>query len=289
MTDVLQELLALLELEKIEENLYRGQSQDLGFGALFGGQVLGQALSAAHRTVTDERAAHSLHAYFLRAGDSSRPVVYQVDPIRDGGSISTRRVVAIQKGNAICAVMTSFQSPEQGYEHQSAMPDVPGPGGLITQVERAQRLGDRIPEPFRTKLLCDKPIEIRPIDPVDPFAPEPREPLKYQWLRAAGELPDDPAAHQYLLAYASDFGLVGTALRPHGRTYWDPRMQVASIDHAMWFHRDFRMDDWLLHAMDSPRASGARGLNRGQFFTRDGELVASVAQEGLIRRRDARS
>jgi len=288
MTAVLDELLTLLELEKIEENLFRGQSQDLGFGALFGGQVLGQALSAAHRTVTDDRAAHSLHAYFLRPGDSSRPVVYQVDPIRDGGSISTRRVVAIQHGKAICAVMTSFQEPEQGYEHQDEMPDVPGPEGVKTQLERVREYADKIPEPFRTKMLCDKPIEIRSVDPVDPFAPVPREPRKDYWLRAAGELPDDPAVHQYLLAYASDFGLVGTALYPHARTYWDPSMQVASIDHAMWFHRDFRMDDWLLHSMDSPRASGARGLNRGQIFTRRGELVTSVTQEGLMRPRKKR-
>ncbi len=289
MTDVLNELLALLELEKIEENLFRGQSQDLGFGALFGGQVLGQALSAAHRTVADERGAHSLHAYFLRAGDSTRPVVYQVDPIRDGGTISTRRIVAIQNGKAICAVMASFQEPHDGFDHQRAMPDVPGPDGLSSELELVQRRAEKIPEPYRTKLLCDKPIEIRPIDPVDPFAPEPREPLKYQWLRAAGELPDDPAVHQYLLAYASDFGLVGTALYPHGRTFWDLRLQVASIDHAIWFHRDFRMDGWLLHAMDSPSAAGARGLNRGQFFDRAGVLVASVAQEGLMRERPRRS
>jgi len=288
MTDVLGELLALLELETIEENIFRGQSQDLGFGNVFGGQVLGQALSAAHQTVPDDRNCHSLHAYFLRRGDPTRPIVYQVDPIRDGGSFTTRRVVAIQKGRAIFSLSASFQLREDGYEHQAEMPTVRPPDGLLSDLDLARRVADRIPEPIRTKMICDKPIELRPIDPVNPFDPEAREPEQYAWLRAAGELPDDPAVHQYLLAYASDFRLVATAMHPHATTYWDPHMQVASLDHAMWFHRDFRMDDWLLHAMESPAASHARGINRGLIYSKDGTLVASVAQEGLIRRRAPR-
>lgn len=288
MTDVLGELLELLELETIEENIFRGQSQDLGFGNVFGGQVLGQALSAAHHTVPDDRNCHSLHAYFLRPGDPRRPIVYQVDPIRDGRSFTTRRVVAIQKGRAIFSLSASFQLREDGYEHQATMPDVRPPDGLLSDLDLARRVADQIPEPMRTKLICDKPIELRPIDPVDPFAPDAREPAQYAWFRAAGELPDDPAVHQYLLAYASDFRLVATAMAPHATTYWDPHMQVASLDHSMWFHRDFRMDDWLLHAMESPSAAHARGMNRGLIYTVDGTLVASVAQEGLIRRRDPR-
>jgi acyl-CoA thioesterase-2 len=286
MSRVLSELLALLELEKIEENLFRGRSQDLGFPAVFGGQVLGQALSAASQTVAGDRSAHSLHAYFLRPGDATHPIVYQVDPIRDGGSFTTRRVVAIQHGKAIFSMAASFQAPEEGADHQAEAPlEVPGPDGLVSEMNLARAVADRIPEPLRTKFVCDKPIEIRPVNPINPFDPKPRAPLKYQWLRAAGELPDDPAVHKYLLAYASDFGFVGTSMQPHALSFWDPQMQIASIDHAMWFHRDFRMDQWLLHAMDSPSASHARGLNRGSIFTESGVLVASVAQEGLIRRR----
>lgn len=289
MTDVLTELRALLELEPIEKNLFRGRSQDLGFGNLFGGQVLGQAMSAAYRTVPAGRQAHSLHGYFLWPGDPTRPIIYQVDRVRDGRTFSTRCVSAIQHGRPICTVSCSFQIPEAGYEHFAPPPDnVPPPDGLPNELALAARVADRIPEPLRTKILCDKPIEIRPVNPVNPFAPDVREPRRYSWLRAAGELPDDPALHQYLLAYASDFGLVGTSLYPHGVTFWDPRMQVASLDHAMWFHREFRVDRWILHAMDSPSAAGARGLNRGGFY-QDGRLVASVAQEGLIRRRDPRS
>jgi len=286
MSAVLCELLELLELEKIEENIFRGRSQDLGFPAVFGGQVLGQALSAASRTVPDDRSAHSLHAYFLRPGDATHPIVYTVDPIRDGGTFTTRRVVAVQHGKAIFSMSASFQAPEEGVEHQASMPpDVPGPEGLVSDLDLARAVAERIPEPLRTKFVCDKPIEIRQVDPVNPFKPKPREPRKYQWLRAAGSLPDDPAVHKYLLAYASDFGFVGTSMLPHGLSFWDPYMQIASIDHAMWFHRDFRMDQWLLHVMDSPSATHARGLNRGSVYTEDGVLVASVAQEGLIRRR----
>ena len=282
--NVLNQLLHLLELEKIEENIFRGQSQDLGFGSVFGGQVLGQALSAAYRTVSADRRAHSLHAYFLRMGDALQPIVYQVDRIRDGKSFTTRRVVALQKGQAIFNLSSSFQVDETGFEHQDDLPpQIPGPEGILSELELAQQVADKIPAVIRDKLLCRKPIEIRPVDPINPFAPEKRAPLRYSWIKAIDRMPDDPAVHQYLLAYASDFGLVITSLYPHGHSFCEPDMQVASLDHAMWFHRDFRMDDWLLYIMSSPNANRARGLSNGRVYSRDGKLVASIVQEGLIR------
>ena len=281
--NVLEELLKLLKLEKIEENIFRGQSQDLGIGAVFGGQVLGQALSAAYQTVPAERRAHSIHAYFLRPGDASKPFVYNVDCIRDGKSFTTRRVVAIQKGRAAFNLSASFQVEESGFEHQDPAPDVPGPEGISTEWENNMRVAHRIPEPIRTKLLCKKPIEVRPVNPMNPFSPRKMPPKKYVWLKAIDRLPDDPAVHQYLLAYASDFGFVGTSLYPHGHSFWEPQMQVASLDHALWFYRDFRIDDWLLYVMESPSAGKARGMNFGRIYTREGQLAATVAQEGLIR------
>jgi acyl-CoA thioesterase II len=281
--NVLEELLGLLELEKIEENLFRGQSQDLGFGNVFGGQVLGQALSAAYRTVPAERTAHSIHAYFLRLGDAARPIIYNVDCIRDGKSFTTRRVVAIQKGRAIFNMSASFQIAEPGFEHQDPAPIVPGPEELEPDLVMARKYADQFPESIREKILCKKPLEIRSVDPINPFEPDIRKPVRYSWFKAIDSLPEDPAVHQYLLAYASDFHIVGTALYPHGHSFWEPGMQMASLDHAMWFHRDFRMDDWLLYVMKSPSACTARGLCQGQFYTRGGRLVASVAQEGLIR------
>ena len=287
--NVLEELLKLLKLEKIEENIFRGQSQDLGFGNVFGGQVLGQALSAASRTVAPERSAHSLHAYFMRPGDATRPIVYNVDCIRDGKSFTTRRVVAVQNGQAIFSMSASFQIEEEGFAHQDEMPVVPGPEGIQSELEMARQRADQIPPGLREKLLCIKPIEIRHINPVNPFAPKIMPPRKYVWFRTISEMPPDAAAHRYLLAYASDFNLVATSLYPHGHTFWEPEMQVASLDHAMWFHRDFRMDDWLLYDMTSPSSSKARGLSIGRIFTRDGRLVATVAQEGLIRWRKRNS
>ena len=281
--NVLEELLKLLKLEKIEENIFRGQSQDLGFGTVFGGQVLGQALSAASQTVPETRQAHSLHAYFLRQGDATKPIVYDVDCIRDGKSFTTRRVRAIQKGRAIFSMSTSFQIQESGFDHQDTAPEVPGPDGIESELEMSRKVADRIPEKVRDRILCEKPIEIRPVNPINPFAPEKKEPVKYNWFKTISQMPDDAAAHQYLLAYASDFHLVGTALYPHGHSFWERDMQMASLDHAIWFHRDFRMDDWLLYVMHSPNASGARGLSFGRVYTLDGKLVASVAQEGLIR------
>ena len=284
--NVLEELLKLLKLEKIEENIFRGQSQDLGFGNVFGGQVLGQALSAASQTVPAERRAHSLHAYFMRPGDATKPIVYNVDCIRDGRSFTTRRVVAIQKGRAIFNMAASFQIDEPGFDHQDAAPQVPGPDGLENELEAARRLSDKLPPGLREMILCRKPIEIRHVNPVDPFHPEKKPPVKYVWFKAIDKMPDDPTAHQYLLAYASDFNLMATTLYPHGHTFWQSVMQVASLDHAMWIHREFRMDDWLLYAMESPNACKARGLAIGRIFTQDGKLVATVGQEGLIRYRE---
>jgi acyl-CoA thioesterase-2 len=283
--DVLTELLQLLSLERIEENLFRGQSQNLGWGQVFGGQVLGQALSAAAQTVPADRKVHSLHGYFLRKGDAEHPIVYTVDPIRDGRSFTTRRVVAVQFGKAIFSLAASFQIEEEGFEHAEPPPaGVPGPDELPSERELAERLGDRIPELLRTRATAERPIEIRPVDPINPMHPTVKPPSKCVWMRAINPLPDDDAMHRYLLAYASDFHFLTTAMLPHGVHWLTPGMQVASIDHAMWFHRSFRFDDWLLYAIDSPSASGSRGLARGRFYTRDGTLVASTAQEGLMRK-----
>lgn len=285
MSRVLNELLELLKLESIEENLFRGQSQDLGFRQLFGGQVLGQALSAASRTVEPERPVHSLHGYFLRPGDASLPVVYTVDRVRDGGSFTTRRVVAIQKGQSIFTMMASFHGEEPGFSHQATMPQVPGPEELPTDIELLRRREHLLPERVREKFLRDKPIEMRPATYVDLFAPTPHEPIQHVWFRANGPMPEDAQVHRYLLAYASDFNLLATTMYPHGVSVPQRDMQVASLDHALWFHGPLRLDDWLLYSMDSPWAGNARGLARGQIFNREGRLVASVAQEGLIRRR----
>ena len=279
MSRLLEELVELLSLETIEENLFRGASQDLGLRQLFGGQVIGQSLSAAGQTVEGGRPLHSMHGYFLRPGDASLPVVYQVDRVRDGGSFSTRRVLAIQRGRPIFSCSASFQQAEEGFEHQLAMPDVPGPDELPGSHEGGGSDG------LRERLRFAIPIEIRPVNPVDPDHPQAREPLKYAWFRADGRLPDVPALHRYLIGYASDFGLLTTSLLPHGVSFWQRNMQVASLDHALWFHREVRADEWLLYAMDSPWAGNARGFCRGNIFTRSGQLVASVSQEGLIRQR----
>jgi acyl-CoA thioesterase II len=290
MSNVLEELVQLLGLERIEENLFRGQSQNLGWGRVFGGQVLGQALSAAVQTVPPERHVHSLHAYFLRPGDVDRHIVYDVDRIRDGGSFTTRRVVAIQGGQAIFNLAASFQKLESGFEHQDEMPATPPPESLPTEQERTATYAHLLPPPLRERALAERPFELRPADSVDdPVAPTPSPPARRVWLRATGRLPDDPALHCYLLAYVSDHSLITTALLPHGVTWLTPGMQVASLDHVMWFHEPFRVDEWLLYAIDSPAAHGGRGLVRGRIFTQDGRLVASTAQEGLIRRRDERA
>ena len=288
MSNVLDELVDLLALEPLEHNLFRGQSQDLGWGRVFGGQVLGQALSAAAQTVPTERVIHSMHGYFLRPGMANKAIVYDVDRIRDGKSFTTRRVVAIQDGKPIFNLSASFQIQEEGYSHQDSMPDVPGPEGLKSEVELWADLLDKIPEKYHSQVLAERPIELRPVDPVNPLRPDVAEPYHRVWVKASGTLPDTQTLHQYLLAYSSDFGFMTTAMRPHRATWLNPKMQVASLDHAMWFHRPFRIDEWLLHCIDSPSASGARGLVRGSMFSRDGTLVASTAQEGLMRRRPSR-
>lgn len=283
MTHMLDDLVSLLALEKIEENLFRGMSQDLGFKQLFGGQVLGQSLSAASQTVDVLRHVHSVHGYFLRPGDPALPIIYQVDPLRDGGSFTTRRVQAIQKGKPIFTMICSFQGDEEGYTHQAVMPDVPGPDQLRNETEITRDQQHLLHEAVREKVLVEKPIEIRPVEVFNPFEPTPAEPVRHMWFRADGRLPDDPQLHRYLLAYASDFHLLGTAMLPHAVSSWSRKMQVASLDHSIWYHQPLRMDDWLLYAMDSPSASGSRGLSRGQIFNRDGVLVASITQESLMR------
>ncbi len=281
--DVLEELLRLLELEEIEKNIFRGQSQDMGFKNVFGGQVLGQALSAASYTVPPERSAHSLHAYFLRPGDATKPIVYTVENMSDGKSFTTRRVKAVQKGRPIFFMSASFQREETGFEHQDKMPDVPGPEGIASEKEMALKNADQIPISIRDKILCETPIEMRPVNPVNPFNPKKMPARKYIWIRTIKALPENAATHRYMLAYASDFNLVSTSLYPHGHTFWETELQAASLDHAMWFHRPFRMDHWLLYAIESPNASQARGMSIGRVFTQDGQLVATAAQEGLIR------
>jgi acyl-CoA thioesterase-2 len=283
MQPVLKDLVDLLALERIDRDLFRGRSQDLGWHAIFGGQVFGQALSAATQTVAAERAVHSAHGYFLRAGELSRPIVYQVDRLRDGKSFSTRRVVAVQEGEAIFSLAASFQVEEQGVEHQDVMPHAPAPESLVSERELARSLADQVPAFARARALAERPIEIRPVDPINPLEPVVRAPTRRLWYRAVDSLPDDPALHRYLLAYASDFSFLGTALDPHGVSWVNPGLHIASVDHAIWFHRPFRVDDWLLYDVESPSASGARGLVRGRFFDRSGRLVASTSQEGLIR------
>jgi acyl-CoA thioesterase-2 len=279
----IEDLLHLFDLETIEVNIYRGRNRDIGTGRIFGGQVLAQALMAARRTVEPDRFAHSMHGYFILPGDLDAPVVYFVDRLRDGKSFTTRRVTAIQHGRAIFNMSTSFQVMEEGLEHQAAIPVVPQPEELENELDLFRGIEARIPEQQRGVLLQDRPIDWRPVDPLDPFEPEARPPVRYLWLRAIGQLSDDPTAHQAVLAYASDYGILATALAPHGYSVRTPGMQAATLDHAIWFHRPLRVDDWLLHAMESPAAHGARGFARGSIYTRDGTLVASVAQEGLIR------
>lgn len=281
-----RDLLRLVDLEPIEHNIYRGGHRDIGTGRVFGGQVLAQALVAAQRTVEQERVAHSLHAYFILPGDLARPIVYFVDRLRDGGSFTTRRVTAIQHGKAIFNLSASFHRIESGMEHQFDRPDAPDPETLVPEVEQIRAIAHTLPEELRDVLTQDRPFDIRTVDPVDLQDPSRRPARRQMWFRAIGELPDDGLQHQALLAYASDYGLLATVLQPHGVTIRTPGMQVASLDHALWFHRPVRMQDWHLYVVDSPSAAGARGFARGSIYSRDGALVASVAQEGLTRMRD---
>lgn len=285
MSQALKNLLALLDLEKIEEGIYRGQSEDLGLRQVFGGQVVGQALYAAKQTVPLERNIHSFHSYFLRPGDSSQPIIYDVENLRDGNSFSARRVKAVQHGKPIFYMTASFQTAEEGFEHQNVMPEVPAPESLKSESEIANSMAHLIPESVREKFTCEKPLEMRPVTFHNPLMGKVEEPIRNVWFKANGEMPDDPRIHQYLLGYASDFNFLPTALQPHGKGFLEPGMQVATIDHSMWFHRPFRLDDWLLYAVESTSASGARGFVRGQFYNRAGELIASTVQEGVIRQR----
>lgn len=285
MGKVLNDLLDQLSLEKLEENLFRGKSQDLGLGVVFGGQVMGQAISAAKETVLQEQRVHSFHSYFLRPGKTDQPIVYDVERIRDGKSLSTRRIKAIQNGQPIFYMTASFKAKEKGFEHQDTMPSAPEPEDLISEQDMALIHSDMLPEFIRKKLVGEKPIEMRPVNLVNPINPDIEEPKRLIWLKANGKMPDDPSIHRYLLAYASDLNFLPTALLPHGVSYFTEGMQVVTVDHSMWLHNDFRLDDWLLYAVESTVASDGRGLVRGQFFTREGKLVASTIQEGLIRQR----
>ena len=277
------ELIDLLSLERLEDNLFRGQSRDIGTRYVFGGQVLGQALSAAQATLAEPRDAHSLHAYFLRAGDINHPIVYDVDRTRDGGTFSVRRVSAVQHGQVIFFCAASFQSPEGGVEHQLKMPEVPQPEDLDPAPAVPPEVLSTLPTKVQRWLDRMGPFEFRHVYPRDELKPPKRPPFQQVWFRLAEKVGDAPELHRALLAYASDFHLLGTANFPHGISYYQPNVQMASLDHALWFHRPFRADDWLLYAIDSPSAQGSRGLARGMIHDRDGRLVASTAQEGLVR------
>jgi acyl-CoA thioesterase-2 len=286
---VVTDLLHLLELEPLETNIYRGTNRDVGTGRVFGGQVFAQALVAARKTVPEGREAHSVHGYFLREGDTKVPIVYFVDRPRDGRSFTSRRVTAIQHGEAIFHLSASFHIAEQGLDHQHTAPVVAPPEECPDELELIRARADKIPEPLRSIVTQDRPLEFRPITPRDPFGKPmtttPEEAKRQVWFRLREKIPDTPMLHQAVLAYASDYGFLPTALLPHGVAFRDPRLFIASLDHTLWLHRPFRADEWLLYVSDAPSAYDARGFVRGQIFTRDGRLVASTAQEGLIRMR----
>ncbi|MEL6589735.1 MAG: acyl-CoA thioesterase II [Bacteroidota bacterium] len=275
------ELLQQISLEKIEENIFRGQSHSIGGRRVFGGQVLAQSLQAAMLTAPEDRLVHSMHGYFVLAGDTERPIIYDVDRVRDGGSFTTRRVRAIQHGQPIFTMAASFQKMEEGNDHQIEMPKVPPPEEVLSDQELANKLDDQLPSGIKNWLFFPRPIEFRPVEGPTMLDRRKHEPFHHVWFRAKGELGDDPRDHQVVLAYASDYNLLSTALKPHSHIITE--LMMASLDHAMWFHRSFRADDWLLYALDSPSASNARGFTRGNVFDRSGKLVASVVQEGLIR------
>jgi acyl-CoA thioesterase-2 len=284
MQEVLQQLIEVLDLKQVDELVFEGISENLGFKHVFGGQVCGQALMAAYRTV-DGLAAHSMHGYFLRAGDHSLPIQYEAQIIRDGSSFATRRIIARQHDKEIFTLTASFQKEEKGADHQFDMPESKSPEELVSELELRRRFKHLIPEKIREEFTRDRPIEIRPVKPIDYTKPDIRPPYKQNWFRAVSSLPDNLALHHCILTYASDFGLLGTSMLPHGLSFAQRGMQVASLDHAVWFHRPFRVDEWLLYDMDSPSASGGRGFNRGNIYNQQGELVASVCQEALIRKR----
>jgi len=284
MSSAVQDLLSILDLEPLEVNLFRGRSPQVGWQRVFGGQVIGQALVAATRTV-EGRSPHSLHAYFLLAGDPKVPIIYEVDRIRDGKSFTTRRVVAIQHGQPIFSMSVSFHVDEEGLDHQAKMPASPKPADLPGEAEIKRRVMPLMPDAVRRYYERERPIELRPVE-YDRYLGKKSDTGDFNiWIRTTGPLPDEPAIHRCVLAYASDMMLLDTALVRHGRSLFETNFMAASLDHAMWFHRPFRADDWLLYAQDSPNLHGARGFARGLIFTADGTLVASVAQEGLVRER----
>jgi acyl-CoA thioesterase-2 len=286
MSKALDALLGILDLEELEVNLFRGRSPQVGSQRVFGGQVLGQALTAAGRTV-ERDAAHSFHAYFLRPGDPKTPILYQVDRTRDGKSFTTRRVTAIQRGRAIFQLEASFQQHEPGPEHQVAMPAAPDPETLPDFRARMEPHADRAPADVRRWLDSERPIDLRYVTQFDPIEPEKQPPYQLIWVRADGELPASRLLHQCVVAYASDLTLLDTAALPHAISWIGRGWQIASLDHAMWFHHDFRVDEWMLYEQQSPVTAGARGFATGRLFTRDGTLAASVVQEGLFRRIEA--
>ena len=284
--ELAQGLVHLLDVEEIDVDFYRGRRNPGGVGRVFGGQVIAQALMSAVRSVDAERVAHSLHAYFMRPGDENFPIIYRVERDYDGGSFSNRRVIAMQRGKPILNLTCSFQKRETGLSHQAAMPDVPAPDDLPSEAELFRRYKDKVPENIFRFMTRSRPIEIRPVEQWSHIEPQKREPARHMWIRASGPIGEDRLMHRAVLAFASDMALLSTCMQPHGVSWMTRNMQSASLDHAVWFHDDVRMDDWLLYATDSPWSGEARGFNRGQIFTRDGKLVASTAQEGLIRLRD---
>ncbi len=285
MPTAVEDLLAILDLEPLEVNLFRGRSPQAGWQRVFGGQVIGQALVAAVRTVGASRPPHSMHAYFLLPGDPKVPIIYDVDRIRDGKSFTTRNVTARQHGHPIFSMLVSFHVDEEGLDHQAKMPKVPPPEDLPNEMEMRKNMLPTMPDPVRRYYERERPIELRPVEFERYGGKKVPEGRFHVWIRATGRLPDDLAIHQCVLAYASDMTLLDAALAPHGRTLFEREFMAASLDHALWLHRPFRADDWLLYAQDSPNLHGSRGFARGLIFTRDGTLVASVAQEGLVRKR----
>jgi acyl-CoA thioesterase II len=285
MTAITQELVSLLELERLEDNLFRGPSRDIGTSRVYGGQVLGQAIKAAQYTVDDNRNIHSLHAYFLREGDHNFPIIYEVERNRDGRSFSARRVVAIQHGRPIFTLSASFQVDEDGLDYGISMPVVPGPDELASVREYETRHMDELPEKFQRMLSLSAPFDLKPVEFDEHLDADAQIPCRHFWIKTVDELPTEPPLHRSVLAYVSDYGLLTTSLVPHGLHIHDSSLIMASIDHAMWFHRPFRMDEWLLYSCEAISTSNSRGLAKGYFFQQDGSLIASTTQEGLVRQK----
>ncbi|MDA9557040.1 acyl-CoA thioesterase II [Vibrio sp.] len=285
MSKALDELLTILKLERLEEGLFCGESENLGFPQVYGGQVIGQALSAAHHTVETHLTANSFHSYFLLPGDCNKPIIYDVENLRDGKSFSTRRVKAIQNGRPIFYLTVSYHGESPGLEHQKTMPHTPTEDQLLSQTDLANQIADLLPPAAKEAFCVERPIITKPVTVVNPLKPHKTEATQYLWIKANGTLPSDSLVHQYVLAYASDWGFLPTALQPHGISFMNPGLQIATVDHSMWFHREFDMNDWLLYAIESPIAHNSRGFVRGEIYNQEGLLVASSAQEGVLRKR----